>query len=115
LDSGLGGGLLGWIRRELVERRAWVDDTQFLVYYGLSQMVPGATNVNLSVILGSQLRGVAGALTAVAATTAAPRPIRQPRRNIVLTVLIIVSVYICELSLAGCLMLVPTRAVDRRH
>jgi chromate transporter len=65
-STSFGGGLLGWIRRELVERRAWVDDTQFLVYYGLSQMVPGATNVNLSVILGSQLRGVAGALTAVA-------------------------------------------------
>jgi chromate transporter len=29
-------------------------------------MVPGATNVNLSVIIGTQLRGVPGALTAVA-------------------------------------------------
>ncbi len=65
-STSFGGGLLGWIRRELVERRAWIDDTQFLVYYGLSQMVPGATNVNLSVIIGSQLRGVAGALMAVA-------------------------------------------------
>jgi chromate transporter len=65
-STSFGGGLLGWIRRELVDRRAWIDDTQFLVYYGLSQMVPGATNVNLSVIIGSHLRGVAGALTAVA-------------------------------------------------
>jgi chromate transporter len=71
-STSFGGGLLGWIRRELVERRAWIDDTQFLVYYGLSQMVPGATNVNLSVIIGSQLRGVAGALTAVAGLLLVP-------------------------------------------
>src|ERR1044072_9256241 len=65
-STSFGGGLLGWIRRELVERRAWIDDTQFLVYYSLSQMVPGATNVNLSVIIGAQRRGVPGALTAMA-------------------------------------------------
>jgi chromate transporter len=71
-SSSFGGGLLGWIRRELVERRAWIDDTQFLVYYGLSQMVPGATNVNLSVIIGAHLRGITGALTAVAGLLLVP-------------------------------------------
>jgi chromate transporter len=70
--TSFGGGLLGWIRRELVERRKWVDEQQFLVCYGLSQMVPGATNVNLSVIIGAQLRGVPGALTAVAGLLMVP-------------------------------------------
>jgi chromate transporter len=65
-STSFGGGLLGWIRRELVERRGWIDDQQFLVCYGISQMVPGATNVNLSVIIGTRLRGVPGALAAVA-------------------------------------------------
>ena len=65
-STSFGGGLLGWIRRELVDRRGWIDDQQFLVFYGLSQMVPGATNVNLSVIIGNQLRGVPGACAAVA-------------------------------------------------
>jgi chromate transporter len=74
-STSIGGGLMGWIRRELVERRAWIDDTQFLTYYGLSQMVPGATNVNLSVIIGSRLRGVAGALTAVAGLLLVPAAI----------------------------------------
>ena len=64
--TSFGGGLMGWIRRELVERRGWIDDQQFLAAYGLSQMVPGATNVNLSVIIGARLRGVPGALTALA-------------------------------------------------
>lgn len=64
--TSFGGGLTAWIRRELVERRRWIDDQQFLSNYALSQMVPGATNVNLAVLIGTQLRGVAGALTALA-------------------------------------------------
>jgi chromate transporter len=71
-STSFGGGLLGWIRRELVERRGWIDDQQFLVCYGISQMVPGATNVNLSVIIGTQLRGIPGALAAVAGLLLVP-------------------------------------------
>jgi chromate transporter len=71
-STSFGGGLMGWIRRELVERRGWIDDTQFLACYGLSQMVPGATNVNLSVLIGTQLRGVPGALAALAGLLLVP-------------------------------------------
>ncbi|HET6197995.1 MAG TPA: chromate transporter [Acetobacteraceae bacterium] len=71
-STSFGGGLLGWIRRELVERRRWIDDQQFLASYGLSQIVPGATNVNLSVIIGSQLRGVPGAIAAIAGLLLVP-------------------------------------------
>jgi chromate transporter len=71
-STSFGGGLLGWIRRELVERRGWIDDQQFLVCYGISQMVPGATNVNLSVIIGTQLRGIPGALAAISGLLLAP-------------------------------------------
>lgn len=71
-STSFGGGLMGWIRRELVERRRWIDDSQFLVAYGLSQMVPGATNVNLSVIIGTQLRGVPGAVAALAGLMLVP-------------------------------------------
>jgi len=74
-STSFGGGLLGWIRRELVERRRWVDDQQFLAFYGISQMVPGATNVNLSVIIGAQLRGVLGAMIAVAGLLLTPAAI----------------------------------------
>ncbi len=71
-STSFGGGLMGWIRHELVERRHWIDDQQFLVAYGLSQMVPGATNVNLSVIIGTQLRGVPGACAALAGLMLVP-------------------------------------------
>jgi chromate transporter len=70
--TSIGGGLTAWIRRELVERRGWLDDQQFLANYGLSQMVPGATNVNLAVLIGAQLRGGIGALTALAGLLLVP-------------------------------------------
>ncbi len=67
-----GGGLTAWIRREVVQRRGWLDDEQFLSGYALSQLVPGATNVNLTVFIGAQLRGIPGAVTAVIALNALP-------------------------------------------
>jgi len=50
----------------VVERRGWLDDQQFLTGYALSQIVPGATNVNLAVFIGTQLRGVPGVSGALA-------------------------------------------------
>jgi chromate transporter len=71
-STSFGGGLTGWIRRELVERRGWLDDQQFLSCYALSQIVPGATNVNLAVLIGTQLRGAVGALAALAGMLIVP-------------------------------------------
>jgi chromate transporter len=71
-STSFGGGLTGWIRRELVEKRGWLDDQQFLSCYALSQIVPGATNVNLAVLIGTQLRGAVGALAAVAGMLLVP-------------------------------------------
>jgi chromate transporter len=68
----LGGGLAAWIRREVVDRRGWLDDKQFLTGYALSQIVPGATNVNLAVFIGTQLRGLAGTLAALAGLMLVP-------------------------------------------
>src|ERR1700677_2783543 len=67
-----GGGLTAWVRREVVQRRGWLDDQQFLSGYALSQLVPGATNVNLAVFIGTQLRGVPGALVCFAGLTTPP-------------------------------------------
>jgi chromate transporter len=58
----VGGGLSAWTRREVVQKKGWLDDKQFLSGYALSQLVPGATNVNLAVFIGTQLRGSAGAI-----------------------------------------------------
>lgn len=70
--AAFGGGLAAWTRREIVEVRGWMDDTQFLSGYALSQLVPGATNVNLAVFIGTQLRGVSGAVSCFLGLTAPP-------------------------------------------
>jgi chromate transporter len=67
-----GGGLTAWTRREVVQRRGWLDDQQFLSGYALSQLVPGATNVNLAVFIGTQMRGATGALACVFGLIALP-------------------------------------------
>ncbi|WP_428483684.1 chromate transporter [Rhodopila sp.] len=67
-----GGGVAAWTRREVVQKRGWLDDQQFLSGYALSQLVPGATNVNLAVFIGTQMRGAAGALACFAGLTALP-------------------------------------------
>jgi len=70
--ASFGGGLTAWVRREVVQQRGWLDDQQFLSGYALSQLVPGATNVNLAVFIGTQLRGLLGALACFAGLTAPP-------------------------------------------
>jgi chromate transporter len=67
-----GGGLAAWMRREVVQRKRWLDDKQFLSGYALSQLVPGATNVNLAVFIGTQLRGTAGAAVCLCGLTVLP-------------------------------------------
>ena len=67
-----GGGLAAWTRREVVQKRGWLDDKQFLSGYALSQLVPGATNVNLAVFIGTQMRGAAGAVACFCGLTALP-------------------------------------------
>jgi chromate transporter len=61
-----GGGLAAWTRREVVE------DHQFISGYALSQLVPGATNVNLAVFIGTQLRGLPGAIACFWGLTLVP-------------------------------------------
>lgn len=70
--AAFGGGLAAWTRREIVQQRGWLDDKQFLSGYALSQLVPGATNVNLAVFIGTQMRGAAGAVACFVGLTALP-------------------------------------------
>lgn len=61
-----GGGVVAYLRQYIVEQHRWVDDDGFLDALELSETLPGLNSVNLSVIVGDRLRGVAGAATAVA-------------------------------------------------
>jgi chromate transporter len=56
------GGTLPWAYRMVVEKRRWMTASEFSEVFSLCQFLPGANVVNFSVVFGSRLRGVPGAL-----------------------------------------------------
>lgn len=60
-----GGGLSAWVYREVVARKGWLKETEFLGALTLCQILPGSNVVNLAVYVGRRLRGAAGSLVAV--------------------------------------------------
>lgn len=59
-----GGGLTGWVYREVVTLRGWIDEDEFMSGLALSQILPGANITNLAVYIGQKLHGLAGAVVA---------------------------------------------------
>jgi chromate transporter len=67
-----GGGTAGWLYREIVERRHWIDDRAFLSGAALGRLMPGSGGVNLTVQVGQHLRGGPGAVVAVLGLLSGP-------------------------------------------
>jgi chromate transporter len=63
--SSFGGSVSAWMHRAFVERRRLIGETEFVAALGLARIMPGATVVNLAVVVGRRLRGAAGAAAAV--------------------------------------------------
>ncbi len=66
----LGGGLvmLTVMRHELVLRRRWVDEDDFLGETSVATLVPGVIAVNMAFLQGRRLRGAAGSAAAILGT-----------------------------------------------
>jgi chromate transporter len=60
-----GGALSGWMHREIVVRRRWMEEEDFLGGLALGQIMPGANVANLSLYIGQRLRGGIGAVVAL--------------------------------------------------
>ena len=71
-STSFGGGTAGWLYRDLVQRRGWIDNQAFLTMLALSQTMPGSGGTNLTVLVGQRLRGAAGATAALAGLLALP-------------------------------------------
>jgi chromate transporter len=56
-----GGGQMPAIRREVVRRARWLDDETYLELLSLAQLLPGSNPTNIAVLIGSRMRGAAGA------------------------------------------------------
>lgn len=59
------GGVLPLARNMLVEQRRWLTPESFTELLGLCQFLPGGNIINLSVAVGMEFRGVAGAVSAL--------------------------------------------------
>ena len=59
------GGVLTVVQRELVERRKWMTNAQFVEEWSVAQVMPGPNVVNLCLMIGGKYFGIAGALAAV--------------------------------------------------
>jgi chromate transporter len=70
--TSFGGGTGGWVYREIVQRRHWLDEKSFLPDMALSQGMPGSNGVNLAILAGRRLRGGAGAIMAPVGMLAGP-------------------------------------------
>jgi chromate transporter len=64
--AGFGGGysVLAQLRRDLVERRKWLDPDEFLVLAELSKSLPGTPATNLLALVGQRVGGVRGGVIA---------------------------------------------------
>ena len=52
------------MRREVVDRRRWLDERAFLEYFAACQLIPGPTSTELAILLGYKRAGVAGLVIA---------------------------------------------------
>lgn len=70
--TSFGGGTAGWLHRDIVLKRRWIDDATFLADFALGQAIPGSTGVKLTVQIGQRLHGGAGAVVALIGLLAGP-------------------------------------------
>lgn len=67
-----GGGLSAWIYREVVDRRRWLSEDEFLAGLTLAQILPGPNVVNVAIYIGQRLCGAVGSIAAALALLVPP-------------------------------------------
>lgn len=66
------GGVLAVVQRELVERKRWLSNEEFVEEWSVAQIMPGPNVVNLSLMLGARSFGLPGAMAALAGMLTVP-------------------------------------------
>lgn len=66
------GGVVAIVQRELVERKQWLTQDEFLEDWAVAQVMPGPNVVNLSMMIGGRYFGLRGALAALAGMLTVP-------------------------------------------
>lgn len=60
------GGVLAVVQRELVERKRWLTQEEFIEDWAVAQLMPGPNVVNMALMIGARYFGLPGALAALA-------------------------------------------------
>ncbi len=60
-----GGGVQAWVHHDIVVKRGWLDEKEFLSGLTVAQVLPGANPVNIALYVGMRLRGGVGGTIAV--------------------------------------------------
>ena len=66
------GGVLAVIQRELVDRKRWLTQEEFVEDFAVAQIMPGPNVVNLSLMIGDRYFGLRGAMAALAGMLCVP-------------------------------------------
>jgi len=67
--TSFGGGVVAYLRENLVAGRHWLDDEEFVQVMEISQTLPGLNATNMSVIIGDRLAGLPGAVAGLVGMT----------------------------------------------
>jgi len=90
------GGVLPIAQRELVERRQWLTQEQFVETLSIGQVLPGPNIVNMALMIGDRFFGWRGAFAALAGLLALPLVI-------VMTLAVLYARFAAEPLVAGAL------------
>lgn len=66
------GGVMAVVQREMVERKRWMTNEEFIEDWAVAQILPGPNVVNLSLMIGGRYFGLRGAMAALAGMLTVP-------------------------------------------
>jgi chromate transporter len=66
----IGGGyaMIPIIQQEIVDKKKWIEEEEFLDIIAISQGSPGPIAINVSIFIGYRLKGLKGAITCMLGT-----------------------------------------------
>jgi chromate transporter len=66
------GGVLAVVQRELVDKKQWLTNDEFVEDWAVAQILPGPNVVNLALMVGGRSFGIGGAFAALSGLLLAP-------------------------------------------
>ena len=90
------GGVLAVVHRELVEKKGWMTNDEFVEDWAVAQIMPGPNVVNLSIMIGERYFGWRGAVAALAGMLTFPL-------ILVLAVAVVYAQFASQPAVAGAL------------